>query len=202
MQAVFTGIIEEVGRLSGVELLGDARQLRIEARLSAALSIGQSVAVSGVCQTVVEKNNSEFAVVAVEETLRKTTLGALMAGSPVNLERALRLSDRLDGHLVQGHVDQAGTVTSVHEEGANRLVRVAYDDRFRRFVIGAGSIAIDGISLTVAHLDDSELTVAVIPHTYAYTNCATWQAETLVNLEFDLIGKYVARQVDLSSTRC
>ncbi len=195
---MFTGIIEEVGILSGVEPFGDARQLQIKARLAAALTIGQSVAVNGVCQTVVEKHDNKFVVVAVEETLRKTSLGALMAGSPVNLERALRLSDRLDGHLVLGHVDQAGTVRSVHEQGANRLVRVAYDDRFNKLVVGAGSIAIDGISLTVAHLDNSELTVAVIPHTYAYTNCATWQADTLVNLEFDLIGKYVARQVEAS----
>ena len=172
--------------------------MQIKARLAAALTIGQSVAVNGVCQTVVEKHDNKFVVVAVEETLRKTSLGALMAGSPVNLERALRLSDRLDGHLVLGHVDQAGTVRSVHEQGANRLVRVAYDDRFNKLVVGAGSIAIDGISLTVAHLDNSELTVAVIPHTYAYTNCATWQADTLVNLEFDLIGKYVARQVEAS----
>lgn len=188
---MFTGIIEEVGRLVSIRDLGGGRRLTLEASFAPELRPDQSVAVNGACQTVVAVQGKTFDVVAVEETLRKTTLSSLQAGSPVNLERALQPTGRLDGHFVQGHVDATGVVTSVEAELTNWLYRIRFEDRFAPYVIPVGSIALDGISLTVARLDYNELTVAIIPHTYEHTTISTWQTNTPVNLEFDMIGKYV-----------
>jgi riboflavin synthase len=154
------------------------------------------VAVNGACQTVVAVEGRTFDVVAVEETLRKTTLGAFQAGQPVNLERAMLPTSRLDGHLVQGHVDATAAVTAVEVLETSRLFRIRFDARFAPYVIPVGSIALDGVSLTVARLEDPELTVAVIPYTYAHTNISTWQVGAAVNIEFDLIGKYVGRWLE------
>lgn len=194
---MFTGIIEEVGTLAAVHPLDGGRRLTIAARLAPDLRPDQSVAVNGVCQTVVAVAGDTFEVVAVAETLRKTTLGRLAPGVPLNLERAMRPGDRLDGHLVQGHVDATGTVTAVTPDGAGTLYRVRFDPAFAPYVIPVGSIALDGISLTIARLDADELTVAIIPHTRALTNVGTWEVGTAVNMEFDLIGKYVARSLAL-----
>ncbi len=190
---MFTGIIEEVGKIAAVRDLGGGRRLRVEAKMAPALRPDQSVAVNGVCQTVVAVEGTTFDVVAVEETLRKTTVGALTAGMPVNLERALQPTGRLDGHFVQGHVDATGTVAAVEKEQTNWLYRVRFDPQFAPYLIPVGSIALDGISLTVARLDETELTVAIIPHTYENTTVATWKPGTRVNMEFDMIGKYVVR---------
>lgn len=198
---MFTGIIEEVGRLAAVHELGGGRRLVVEADLAAALRPDQSVAVNGACQTVVAAGEGRFEVVAVEETLRKTTLGALAPGEPVNLERAMQPTSRLDGHFVQGHVDATGTIVGQEEEATGRLYRVAFEARFAPYLIPVGSITIDGISLTVARLDDDELTVAIIPHTYAHTNVPTWKAGRRVNLEFDLLGKYVVRWLEHRTPR-
>ncbi len=188
---MFTGIIEEVGKVAAVRELGGGRRLTIAADFAPELRVDQSVAVNGVCQTVVAVEGQTFDVVAIEETLRKTTFGALEAGTPVNLERALQPTGRLDGHFVQGHVDAPGEVVSVEKEQTDWLYRVRFDARFAPYLIPVGSVALDGISLTVARLDERELTVAIIPHTYAHTNVSTWQPGTRVNIEFDLIGKYV-----------
>jgi len=193
---MFTGIIEEVGTLARAEPLGSERagkQLTIEAALAPDLRVDESVSINGACQTVVDVTDSAFAVVSIEETLRKTTLGDLQEGDPVNLERALQADDRLDGHFVQGHVDTTGTVVDVEREETDWLYRVRFDDPFAAYLIPVGSIAIDGISLTVARLSGNELTVAIIPHTYEHTNVNTWEEGTAVNLEFDMIGKYVVR---------
>ena len=190
---MFTGIIEEQGTVQGVERFGGGRRLTIQASFAHELEPDESVAVNGACQTVVAQEENTFTVVAVEETLRKTTLGHLSLDDAVNLERALQPSDRFDGHFVQGHVDATGTVTAVEEEETNRLFRIAFDEQFAPYLIPVGSITIDGISLTVARLDDDELTVAVIPHTYELTTASSWQEGTRVNLEFDMIGKYVVR---------
>jgi len=190
---MFTGIIEEVGKIAAVRDLGGGRRLRVEARMTPELRPDQSVSVNGVCQTVVAVEGSTFDVVAVEETLRKTTFGALTAGTPVNLERALQPTGRLDGHFVQGHVDATGTVTAVEKEQTNWLYRVRFDAQFAPYLIPVGSITLDGISLTVARLDERELTVAIIPHTYENTTVVTWKPGTRVNMEFDMIGKYVVR---------
>ena len=188
---MFTGIIEEIGTIAAARDLGGGRRLRVEATMAPALRPDQSVAINGVCQTVVAVEGTTFDVVAVEETLRKTTVGALTAGMPVNLERALQPTGRLDGHFVQGHVDATGEVVSVEKEQTNWLYRVRFDPQFAPYLIPVGSIALDGISLTVARLDETELTVAIIPHTYENTTVATWTPGSRVNMEFDMIGKYV-----------
>ncbi len=188
---MFTGIIEETGSLSAVRDLGGGRRLTVAASFAPALRVDQSVAINGVCQTVVAVTDTTFDVVAVEETLRKTTFGDLRPGTLVNLERALQPTGRLDGHFVQGHVDAPGTVTAAGKEQTNWLYRVRFDDRFAPYLIPVGSIALDGVSLTVARLEGDELTVAIIPHTYENTNVRTWQPGTRVNMEFDMIGKYV-----------
>lgn len=188
---MFTGIIEEVGEITRVKDLGGGRQLTVAAYFSDGLRPDQSVAINGACQTVVAVEDGAFSVVAVEETLRKTTFGDLGAGDRVNLERAMQPGDRLDGHFVQGHVDGTGTVDSVEEEHTNRLYRIRFDERFAPYLIPVGSITVDGISLTVARLEDGVFTVAIIPHTFENTNVAAWEPGAHVNLEFDLIGKYV-----------
>lgn len=193
---MFTGIIEEVGRVEAVETLEGGRRLRIAASFAAELRVDQSVAVNGACQTVVGIEGEAFEVVAVEETLAKTNFGALAEGDRVNLERAMRPDGRLDGHLVQGHVDATGEVASVEKLADSRLVRVRYPERFAPYLIPVGSVTLDGISLTVARLDDDALTVAIIPHTWAHTTIADWQPGRAVNLEFDLIGKYVVRALE------
>ncbi len=196
---MFTGIIEEIGTLATVRDLGGGRRLTIAARMAPELRVDQSVAVNGVCQTVVDVGNGTFDVVAIEETLKKTTLGHFVTGTPLNLERAMLPTTRLDGHMVQGHVDATGTVESIEKLATSTLVRVRFDERFAPYVIPVGSITLDGISLTVARLEENELTVALIPHTLALTNATTWRLGGKVNLEFDLIGKYVARWMAVGS---
>ena len=198
---MFTGIIEEVGSVARVEPLGSDRagkRLVVEAALAPELEVDQSVSINGACQTVVatDPDAGTFSVDTIEETLRKTTFGALTAGTPVNLERALRAGDRLDGHFVQGHVDTIGTVVSVEREETDWLYTIRFDPEYASYLIPVGSIAVDGISLTVARLEDDAFTVAIIPHTYEETNVSTaWTEGAAVNLEFDLIGKYVARSL-------
>jgi len=198
---MFTGIIEELGTVAQVEPLGSdqaGKRLTIEAEMAPELAVDQSVSINGACQTVVEvdADASTFAVDSIEETLRKTTFGALTAGTPVNLERALQAGDRLDGHFVQGHVDATGTVVSVEREETDWLYTIQYDPQYASYLIPVGSISVDGISLTVARLGDDTLTVAIIPHTYEETNVSSaWTEGAAVNLEFDLIGKYVARSL-------
>jgi riboflavin synthase len=159
------------------------------------LAVNDSIAVNGVCQTVVALDGEIFRVEAVEETLRKTTLGDLSAGTSVNLELPLRLSDRLGGHLVQGHVDCVGLIASVVKQSSSWLVTVQFPPEFRRYVIPVGSIAVDGISLTVAKLEGDLFTVSVIPHTLANTNLGGARSGEKVNLEYDLVGKYIERMV-------
>jgi riboflavin synthase len=190
---MFTGIIEEIGHLARIEDLGGGRRFTLEAAMAPALRPDQSVAVNGVCLTVVQVHGTAFEAVVVEETLSKTTLGTLVEGQPVNLERALQPTGRLDGHFVQGHVDTTGQVVSVEPLATSWRYQVHFDPVFAPYLIPTGAVALDGISLTVARLAEDTLTVAIIPHTHAHTNVRTWHPGTAVNLEFDLIGKYVAR---------
>jgi riboflavin synthase len=188
---MFTGIIKEVGKIDTIETLDGGRRLTIAADFSGKLRTDESVSINGACQTVVRSDDATFDVVTIEETLRKTTFGQLKEGEPVNLERAMKAGGRLDGHFVQGHVDGTGEVLSVEREGTDWLYQIRFDPSFRRYLINVGSVALDGISLTVARLEGNVLTVAIIPHTYEHTNVSTWEAGTPVNLEFDMIGKYV-----------
>jgi len=195
---MFTGIIEEVGAVTHIDDLGGGKRLTIEADMAPELQVDQSVSIDGACQTVVDvdADAGTFAVDSIEETLRKTTFGALTAGTPVNLERALQVGDRLDGHFVQGHVDATGIIVSVEREETDWLYTIEFDPEYASYLIPVGSISVDGISLTVARLDEGTFTVAIIPHTHEVTTVAeTWTEGAAVNLEFDLIGKYVARSL-------
>ncbi len=193
---MFTGIVEEVARVAAVTPLEGGRRLRLACSFAAELAVDESVAVAGVCLTVVQQDAEAFEAVAVEETLSKTSLGRLTAGQGVNVERAVRLGGRLDGHLVQGHVDTTGEIVTVETLADSHLVTVAYPAEHSDLVIPRGSICVDGISLTVARLDDAgppTFSLAIIPHTWEKTTAGTWEAGQTVNLEFDLVGKYVLR---------
>ncbi len=190
---MFTGIIEEVGRIAGVEDLGGGRRLRVEASFAPQLRPDESVAINGACMTVVKVDGGSFDVVVVEESLRKTTLGTFTAGLRVNLERAMQMDGRMDGHFVQGHVDTTGVVEEVVEEVTNRLYRIRFAPEYAGYLVPQGSVAIDGISLTIARLERDALTVAIIPHTLTHTNVPAWRPGARVNLEFDMIGKYIVR---------
>ena len=186
---MFTGIVEEVGRVREVRNLGGRLRLTIEApRSLAQLKVSDSVAINGVCQTVVECGASTFSVEAVEETLAKTTLGDLVPGMGVNLELAMRLGERMGGHLVQGHVDGVGMVQLVQPKTNSWILEIAIPDRFMKYVIPVGSIAVDGISLTVASVHGSVIEVSIIPHTMENTTLGDSRAGSRVNLEFDVIG--------------
>lgn len=193
---MFTGIITEIGTVERVERMGGGVRLAIRAPQSTAeLRENDSVSVNGACQTVVTMDGSVFRVEAVEETLLKTTLGELTKGSRVNLELPVRLSDRLGGHLVAGHVDCVGVLEEILTQSSSQLIRISYPRGFSRYLIPVGSIAVDGISLTVARLEGSIFTVSIIPHTLEHTTLGNAGKGTRVNLEFDMVGKYIERLV-------
>ena len=191
---MFTGLIESVGRVERSLAVDVGRSVHISTDLVDQLAVGQSVAVNGACLTVNSKAASGFEAIVIHETLRKTTLGDLRSGDLVNLERALRLGDRLDGHFVQGHVDTTSVIRNVTRSERETLCEIALEPQFEASTILHGSIAIDGISLTIAALSDHSLTVALIPHTLEQTCASSWRRGSRCNLEFDMIGKYVARQ--------
>ena len=189
---MFTVIIKDVGRIAQIDDLGGGLRLTIHSRFASALTVDESIAVNGACQTVVAADEETFVVDSIEETLRKTTFSTLSVGDPVNLERPLKAGGRLDGHFVQGHVDATGTIVQVDQEDTDWLYTVSFPERFQRYLIPVGSITIDGISLTVARIGEGTLTVAIIPHTYEHTIVSdAWSEGAAVNLEFDMLGKYV-----------
>lgn len=194
---MFTGIIEATGRVAAVDHLGGGRRLVVEAPFASELRVDQSVAVNGACLTVVACDERTFAVDVIEETLRKTSHGRLAAGDPVNLERAMPAGGRLDGHVVQGHVDATGEVVGIEREGTDWLFHLRCDPRFAPYLVPVGSVALDGISLTVARLERDAFTVAIIPYTYEHTTMHAWEVGRRVNLEFDVIGKYIVRWMEL-----
>ncbi|CAN5469864.1 riboflavin synthase [soil metagenome] len=200
---MFTGIIEAIGRIQTAEALKGGRRFRIQAPFASELRVDESVAVNGVCLTVTAQNSESFSAVAIEETLAKTALGGLGEGSEVNLERALRVGARLDGHLVQGHVDAVGHIDEVETLADSHLVRIRYPEEFAAYLIPTGSITVDGISLTIARLDEPAGTfaVAIIPHTWTHTNADQWSAGRAVQLEFDVLGKYAVRRLSLGAAR-
>jgi len=191
---MFTGIVTEIGIVERLERLGGGVRLTVRAPQSAAaLHVNDSVAINGACQTVVVKDGDAFRVEAVEETLRKTTLGSLSVGARVNLELPLRLNDRVGGHLVAGHVDCVGVVETVEPQVSSHLIRIGYPAEFARYLIPVGSIAVDGVSLTIARLESQAFVVSVIPHTFEHTTLGIVRRGGRVNLEFDMVGKYIER---------
>lgn len=192
---MFTGIIEGQGTVldRGPSPDGAGQRFTVAHPFGATPAIGESIAVMGVCLTVVETDSTRFGADLSPTTLARTTLGRLSAGSPVNLERAATLSSRLGGHLVQGHVDGIGEVLSVAAEGEGRLMRIAVPRNAALFVVPRGSIAVDGVSLTVAECEASSVTLALVPHTLAVTTLRCLRAGDRVNLEIDIIAKYAAR---------
>jgi riboflavin synthase len=190
---MFTGIIETLGKIK--ELRHDQGNLHITvaSAIAAELKIDQSVAHNGVCLTVIALADGKYTVTAIEETLNKTSLGQLKTGDPVNLERCMQMNARLDGHIVQGHVDQTALCTSFKELDGSWEYTFEYDAALGNVTIEKGSICVNGISLTVVNSHTNSFSVAIIPYTFEHTNLQQVRVGSTVNLEFDIIGKYVAR---------
>jgi riboflavin synthase len=197
---MFTGLIEAVGSVQALVPAAASRRIVVESPFAAELEPGESVCIDGACQTVVAREQRTFAVEAIPETLKRTKLGLYRVGQPVNLERALRLSDRLGGHVVQGHVDCTGRIDQLRSSGNERLVWVAFPGDYAPLLVDKGSIAIDGVSLTVVTAAARRFSVALIPHTWEHTTFANLRTGDTVNLEFDLLGKYMLRQRQLGSS--
>ena len=190
---MFTGIIEDLGRVILIEKELENIHLTIESRLTPELKIDQSVAHNGICLTVVSINNNQYKVTAIKETLEKTNLHTLKIQDKVNLERAMKLGARLDGHIVQGHVDQTGICIHKQEENGSWRYDFYYDPKLSNVTIEKGSITVNGVSLTVVDSKKNNFSVAIIPYTYEHTVFKNIKKDTIVNLEFDVIGKYVKR---------
>lgn len=196
---MFTGIIETLGKIEKLEKDGDNLHITVSSEITSELKIDQSVSHNGVCLTVVALNVDQYTVTAIEETLVKTSLGDLKVGDVVNLERAMVLGARLDGHIVQGHVDQTANCVSVEQKDGSWVFGFEYDSSLNNITIEKGSITVDGVSLTVVDSKKDAFSVAIIPYTYEHTRFNTYSPGAKVNLEFDVIGKYVARLIQLHS---
>jgi len=190
---MFTGIIETLGIIREKRADGTNIHFEVESELTSFLKVDQSVSHNGVCLTVVELKDSIYVVTAIEETLLKTNLNDLSVGDSVNLERAMKLGDRLDGHLVQGHVDQIGVCENISEKEGSWQFKFSYDGSLGNITIEKGSITINGVSLTVVNSSEDSFEVAIIPYTFEHTNFNAIEKGSKVNLEFDVIGKYLKK---------
>jgi riboflavin synthase len=194
---MFTGIIETLGEIKALHKDGGNVHITIASSVTDELKIDQSVAHNGVCLTVIAINKNEYTVTAIQETIDKTNLSDWKTGDFVNLERAMKLGDRLDGHIVQGHVDQTGICKYIEEANGSWYFTFDYDPILNHLTIEKGSITINGVSLTVINSMKSEFSVAIIPYTYEHTNFKNFKIGTKINLEFDVIGKYVSKLYSL-----
>lgn len=190
---MFTGIIETRGTVASIEKESNNLNITIESSFTNELKIDQSVAHNGICLTVVAISGSQYVVTAVQETADKTAIGTWTQGDSINLERGMKLGDRLDGHIVQGHVDQTAVCTEISDAGGSTWFTFKYDSSIGNLTIEKGSITVNGVSLTVVNSKEDEFSVAIIPYTIEHTNFQTLKIGSKVNLEFDVIGKYVAR---------
>jgi riboflavin synthase len=190
---MFTGIIETLGTVQEIKKDKDNIHLTIDSSITDELQIDQSVAHNGICLTVVAISNSLYTVTAIGETIKKTNISYWKTGDQINLERAMKLGDRLDGHIVQGHVDQIGTCIAADEANGSWHYTFEYDESLHNITIEKGSITVNGVSLTVVNSKKNEFSVAIIPYTFEHTNFKNLEVGTKVNLEFDVIGKYVSR---------
>ena len=190
---MFTGIIEAFGRITALEKEDQNLHLTLQSPLAAELKIDQSLSHNGVCLTVVACNDSEYTVTAIKETLDKSNLGVLQIDALVNLERAMKLGDRLDGHIVLGHVDHTAKCTNIRFEGGSWVFSFEYTSATPHVTIEKGSITVNGVSLTVVDSKTHGFSVAIIPYTYEHTNFHTFEVGSIVNIEFDMIGKYISK---------
>lgn len=198
---MFTGIIEAEGHVENIEQEGTNFHFTIASSISDELKIDQSLAHDGVCLTVVALAPGKHTVTAIEETMKRTRLGQWQAGTVVNLERAMRPNGRLDGHMVQGHVDKVGECISVEDVDGSWYYRFRYEPAPEHLLVDKGSVCVNGVSLTVVDPTDDEFSVAIIPYTYEHTNFHQLKPGSQVNLEFDIIGKYIARHLALYQER-
>jgi riboflavin synthase len=190
---MFTGLIADVGSVTDVELGAAGASLRIRTRLAGALRDGDSIAVNGVCLTARNVRDGSFQADAMSETLTRSSLGELQAQAPVNLELPVRAGDRLGGHVVQGHIDGTGTISGIREEGFARVLKIEAEARLRRYLVEKGSVAIDGVSLTVSALDEHAFAVSLIPETLRRTNLGGLLEGAVVNIEVDILAKHLER---------
>lgn len=196
---MFTGIIEDLGTVQSVLTEEKNKHITITCSFTSELKIDQSVAHNGVCLTVVSINNNEYTVTAINETLEKSNLNNWQKGDIINLERAMVLGSRLDGHIVQGHIDQTAICTDIKEEKGSWVFTFEYSSKTGNVTIEKGSITVNGVSLTVVNSKENQFSVAIIPYTYKHTNFHTFKIGTQVNIEFDVLGKYVARFMNLKN---
>jgi riboflavin synthase len=190
---MFTGIIETLGIIKDLKKVDENLHITINSSIANELKIDQSVAHNGVCLTVVAIDNDNYTVIAIKETIDKTNLGEWKIDDVVNLERAMKLGDRLDGHIVQGHVDQTGICKSIEEANGSWYFTFEYNKDLNNITIEKGSITVNGVSLTVVNSKTNAFSVAIIPYTYEHTNFKNFNVGTKINLEFDVIGKYVSK---------
>ena len=195
---MFTGIIEDLGTVIKLEREQENLHLTFQSKITNELKIDQSVAHNGICLTVVHIEDDTYTVTAIKETLDKTNLGSIKTGNQVNIERAMKLGDRLDGHIVQGHVDQTAICQSVNESDGSWLFTFEYDIALNNITIEKGSITVNGVSLTVVNSERNTFSVAIIPYTYEHTNFNTFTEGTVVKLDFDVVGKYIKKLYDLN----
>lgn len=198
---MFTGIVEDVGSIGSIEQNGSSLVLQIKAKFASELTLGESVAVNGICLTVTKKDDASFSADVTPETFRRTSLSLLSAGSPVNLERAMRADGRFGGHIVSGHIDGTGRLTAIRREDNAYNVFFRVEKPLFRYIIEKGSVALDGISLTVASVKNEgnygEFSVAVIPHTWENTALKNKRVGSIINVECDVVGKYIEHFVNL-----
>jgi len=190
---MFTGIVEATATVENIETKGTSVHFTMSCPFTDELKIDQSLSHNGCCLTIEKIENQRYGVTAIQETLEKTNLGSWKIDTKVNLERCVLMNGRLDGHIVQGHVDQTGTIKSIENLNGSHYITIAYTEKDGFTTVPQGSITVDGISLTVAHSGENEFSVAIIPYTWEHTNLKNLEIGSRVNLEFDIIGKYVAK---------
>lgn len=191
---MFTGIIEELGEIISLELENKNKHFIIKANMSSQLKIDQSVSHNGICLTVIDINQNTYTVTAINETLQKTNLNTLSIGDKVNLERSMKLGSRIDGHIVQGHVDQTATCINISEEKGSYFFTFEYEEK-NNITVEKGSVCVNGVSLTVVNSEINKFSVAIIPYTFHHTNFHEIKKGSTVNLEFDILGKYISKML-------
>lgn len=194
---MFTGIIETLGEITNIKQENTNIHFTVKSNLTSELKIDQSLSHNGVCLTVVNVNDNEHTVTAVAETLQKTNLGKLKVGKKVNLERAMQIGSRLDGHFVQGHVDQVATIIDIKDENGSWLFTIEFEPSKENMVVNKGSVCVDGVSLTVVNPVGNRFSLAIIPYTYEHTLFYEYKIGDMVNIEFDIVGKYFLKYVSL-----